>query len=162
MAADALVGLGLRPNDAPVLCLQVAADPFAPVLVGDIAPPPTFFGPIVDLNTVGLAACACREKAPKHCKTCAGSLFSYRSTVRKRSWAGMLSGSTSQAFRKWLIFSIWMNGIGLLLNLIPGDGRTRLASLHSATPSLSASKRSPGGRCSLRVSSIHARTSFAA
>ena len=72
---------------------------------------PCFFGPIVDLNVDGFTACACREKAPMHCSTCAGSFASNRSTVKKRSCDGMFSGGISHAFKKWLMFSIWMNGI---------------------------------------------------
>ena len=74
----------------------------------------------------------------------------------------MLRGGISQAFKKWLMFSIWIKGIWLFLNLIPGGGRALLASSHSAVPSLRASKRSPGGSERPRVSSIHVRASLAA
>lgn len=60
------------------------------------------------------------------------------------------------------MFSIWMKGIWLFLNLMPGGGNAMFASSHSATPSLSASRRSPGGNERLRVSSIQARASLAA
>lgn len=79
------------------------------------------------------------------------------------------------------MFSIWMKGIWLFLNLTaPGVAKltslrqsalrirpcgclpSRPAHLHKTVPSLRASSRSPGGSRSPSVSSIHMRTSFAA
>lgn len=60
------------------------------------------------------------------------------------------------------MFSICTKGIGDCLYLIAGDGRARLMSLHSATPSFSASNKSPDGNRSPKVSSIHPLVSFAA
>jgi len=79
------------------------------------------------------------------------------------------------------MFSIWINGMGDFLNLTPGLGTARFASLracqrnpshrpayargiylHSTVPSLRASSRSPAGSRSPRMSSIQARASFAA
>jgi hypothetical protein len=75
----------------------------------------------------------------------------------------MFSGGDSQARRKCEMFSIWTKGMADLLNLSPGTGRVRLASLHRITPSLSTSwRRSPDGSVSPSVCSIHERTSLAA
>lgn len=101
----------------------------APVAVGLIGPPRR--GPIVVGKLEGFTALATRLNAPRHCKTCAGSLDSYRSTVRKRSCEGMFSGALSHARRKCEMFSICMNGMGDFLNLTPGLGTARLANLHS-------------------------------
>lgn len=83
------------------------------------------------------------------------------------------------------MFSIWTNGIADCLNLTPGAGTARLTSLservvllvipavtsptrdngthlHKATPSFNPSRRSPPGRRSPSVPSIHDFTSFAA
>jgi hypothetical protein len=77
----------------------------------------------------GLTLLATRLNALRHCSTWAGSLDSYRSTVRKRSCAGMLSGGISQARRKCEMFSICMKGMLDFLNLTPGLGTARLISL---------------------------------
>ncbi len=76
-----------------------AVDEIVPEADG-VSVPPDFFGPMVDLKVEGFAAFACREKAPRHCRTCAGSLPSKRSTVKKRSCEGMLRGGISHALRK--------------------------------------------------------------
>src|SRR5690242_6627562 len=80
------------------------------------------------------------------------------------------------------MFSIWTKGIADCLNLMPGGGMARLTSLghqsvpnilvgvdledgtylQSATPSLRPSRRSDDDSFSPSVSSIQARTSFAA
>lgn len=99
----------------------------APVLTGLSAP--ALFGPIVVGNLAGFVALATRLNALRHWSTCAGSLDSNRSTVRNLSWAGMFKGGDSHARRKCDMFSIWMNGICDCLNLMPGEGRARLASL---------------------------------
>lgn len=78
----------------------------------------------------GLAKLAARLKAPRHCSTWAGSLDSYRSTVRNMSCSCKLSGGALQARRKWEIFSIWTKGMEEVLNLTPGGGRARLTSLY--------------------------------
>lgn len=78
------------------------------------------------------------------------------------------------------MFSICVKGMLFFLNLIPGGGKARLASLRnmvslimrlmvlipthlqSIVPSFRLSKRSPLGNFSPRISSIHVRTSLAA
>jgi hypothetical protein len=64
------------------------------------------------------------------------------------------------------MFSICIKGIWLVLNFIVAaplcDWVARLASLQSATPSFSASRRLPGGRAAERAVSIHVRASEAA
>ena len=72
---------------------------------------------------------AARLKAPMHCSTCAGSLASYKSTVKKRSWACRFKGGISQAVRNWEMFSICLKGMEEALKRIPDEGRARLASL---------------------------------
>lgn len=134
----------------------------APLVDGLMGPPPPRFGPMVVGKLAGFCAFATRLNAPRHWRTWAGSLLSYKSTVRKRSCAGMLSGGCSQARRKCDIFSICMKGMADFLNLTPGLGMARLTSLHNTVPSLSASSKSPAGSRSPRTSSIQARTSFAA
>lgn len=154
--------------------------PPPPVVVGLITPPPPppRLGPMLVGIADGFTALATRLKAVMHCSTWAGSLDSYKSTVRKRSCAGMFSGGISQALRKCEMFSICMKGIADFLNRTPGEGTARLMSLrivstrdhmahaivylHSAVPSFSASSRSPGGRRSPSTSSIQLRTSLAA
>ena len=101
-----------------------------PVVVGLNAP--VRLGPIVVGNFEGLTEFATLLNAPRHCKTCAGSFDSYKSTVRNRSWARRFSGGSSQARRKWEIFSICIKGIGDFLNFTPGEGTARLASLDSS------------------------------
>ena len=129
-------------------------------------------------NLAGFWAFATRLNAPKHWRTCAGSFCSYRSTVKKRSCAGIRKGADSHALRKCEMFSICTKGIADCLYLTPCDGSARFTSLvyvrlppcigsritylHNATPSLSASSKSPDGSFSPRVSSIHVLASFAA
>jgi hypothetical protein len=69
----------------------------------------------------GLTAFALRLNAAMHCKTWAGSLLSYRSTVRNRSCEGRFNGGISQARRKWEMFSICTNGMLDCLYLTPGE-----------------------------------------
>jgi hypothetical protein len=99
-----------------------------PVAEGLNAPAPPRLGPMVVGKLEGFLALATRLKALRHCSTWAGSLDSYRSTVRKRSCAGMFSGGCSQARRKWEMFSICIKGMADFLNLT-GVGMARLTSL---------------------------------
>lgn len=99
-----------------------------PVEEGLRAPGAARLGPMAVGNLSGLWALATRLKALRHWRTWAGSLASYRSTVRKRSWAGMLSGGCSQARRKCEMFSIWIKGMDDFLNLT-GLGMAMLTSL---------------------------------
>jgi hypothetical protein len=115
------------------------ANPAPPVVVGLSTPPPRF-GPMLLGKCDGLTEFATRLKAVMHCRTCAGSLDSYRSTVRKRSCAGILSGGISQALRKCDMFSICMKGIGDFLKRTPGLGTARLINLYSINTSLSLQK----------------------
>lgn len=98
IAADGFVGLAPRPY---TLCLidPEAFEEIVPEADG-VNGAPDFFGPMVVLNVDGFAACACREKAPRHCNTCAGSFDSNKSTVKNRSCDCILSGGISQAFKK--------------------------------------------------------------
>jgi len=89
---------------------------------------PLFFAPRVVGKADGFSVFALRLKAAIHCKTCAGSLESYRSTVRKRSWEGRFNGGISQAFRKWAMFSICTKGMLDSLYLMSGE-TARLMSL---------------------------------
>jgi len=91
---------------------------------------------------------ATRLKAPRHWSTCAGSLPSYKSTVRKRSCAGRFRGSRSQAERKCEMFSIWVNGMLDFLNRIPGAGSAifaRLCGTISETKILRFTQTQPTG-----------------
>jgi hypothetical protein len=99
-----------------------------PVAEGLNAPAPPRLGPMVVGKLEGFLELATRLKALRHCSTWAGSLDSYRSTVRKRSCAGMFSGGCSQARRKWEMFSICIKGMADFLNLT-GVGMARLTSL---------------------------------
>lgn len=101
----------------------------ASVIGGLSGPPPPRLGPIVIGKLDGFTELATRLKAPKHCRTCVGSLDSKRSTVRNRSCEGMLRGGCSHARRKCEMFSICMKGICDFLNLTPGFGTARLMSL---------------------------------
>jgi hypothetical protein len=91
--------------------------------------PPPRLGPIVVGKLEALMWLATRLNALKHCRTCAGSFASNKSTVRKRSWEGMLKGGISQARRNCEMFSICMKGICDFLNLTPGLGTARFISL---------------------------------
>lgn len=87
------------------LLSRPAPNPFDAVeRVGLVAPP--LLCPTVVGNFAGLTALATLLKATRHWMTCAGSLDSNKSTVRKRSCAGMLSGGDSHARRKCEMFSI--------------------------------------------------------
>jgi hypothetical protein len=118
---------GPKPGEAS----EPAVENFpAPVSAGLSGPPaPPRLGPIVIGKLDGFTELATRLKAPKHCKTCVGSLDSKRSTVRNRSCEGMLKGGCSHARRKCEMFSICMKGICDFLNLTPGFGTARFASL---------------------------------
>lgn len=128
-----LVVLGplLRPkpgDDRPVF-----EKPLPPPVVVGLSTVPLRLGPMLVGMLEGFTALATRLNAVMHCSTCAGSLDSYRSTVRKRSWAGMLRGGSSQALRKCEMFSIWMKGMADFLNRTPGFGTARLTSLHTVS-----------------------------
>jgi hypothetical protein len=99
IAAEAEVFVGLF--DRPYALCLIDPDPFDDIdpIPDGVSGVPCFLGPIVDLNVDGLTACACREKAPIHCRTCAGSFPSNRSTVKKRSCDCMFSGGISHAFK---------------------------------------------------------------
>ena len=125
-----LVVLGplLRPKPG-----DASEPPFAyapPVVDGLRGPPAPRLGPIVVGKLEGLTELATLLKAPRHCRTCVGSLDSYRSTVRKRSCDGMFRGGCSQARRKCEMFSICIKGMGDFLNLTPGFGTARFTSLY--------------------------------
>lgn len=119
----------LVPRGLVVAVVVYAGDlgPLEPVPCGLIADP-LLFAPMVVGKVEGLRAFALRLKAAMHCITWAGSLESYRSTVRNRSWEGRLRGGSSHARRKCEIFSICTNGILDSLYLTP-EGTARLASL---------------------------------
>lgn len=91
-----------------------------PVASGLITPR-LLCGPTVRGNLFGAIALACRLKAARHWRTCAGSLASYRSTVRKTSCGGRLSGGIWHARKKWEMFSICTKGADNCLNFTPGD-----------------------------------------
>lgn len=128
----ALSGGGLLP-----LALVLLKPLLRPDMPGDRLPlpvtdglrAPAILGPMQVGNLDGFIVWATRLKDARHCRTCAGSFFSYRSTVRKRSWAWRPMGGCSQAFRKCETFSICMKGILEFLNFMPGGGMARLASL---------------------------------
>jgi hypothetical protein len=126
LALLALLGPLLRPYagvDRPALFEYPP-----PVVVGLVTPPPRL-GPILVGKLEGLTALATRLNAVMHWRTWAGSLDSKRSTVRKRSCAGMFSGGISQARRKCEMFSICMKGMADFLNRTPGFGTARFTSL---------------------------------
>ena len=126
-----LFELGPLPRPKPGDVRDFPGDMFpVPVVEGLSGPPAPRFGPMVVGKLDGFTVFATRLKAPRHCSTCAGSLDSYKSTVKNLSCEGMLSGGCSQARRKCEMFSICMNGIGDFLNLTPGFGIARLTSLH--------------------------------
>jgi hypothetical protein len=77
-----------------------------PVPCGLTTLPPLALGPMADGNLLGLTALAARLKAPRHCRTWAGSFCSKRSTVRKVSCWCKLKGGAWHARRKMEMFSI--------------------------------------------------------
>jgi hypothetical protein len=136
---DVLFVLGplLRPKPGEVRA-GLEKPPPPPVVEGLNTPPPRF-GPILVGKLEGFTELATRLKAVMHCRTWAGSLDSYRSTVRKRSCAGMFNGGISQALRKCDMFSICMKGIADFLNLTPGFGTARLMSLYNVSSLVASS-----------------------
>jgi hypothetical protein len=135
--AARLGGAPLPYADEALLAFEIPR-PRKSLLAVGVAGPPVDWGlsrpralraPIADGNAEGLTRLAARLKDPRHCKTCAGSFCSYRSTVRNMSWSWRFSGGDWQARRKWEMFSIWMNGMADFLNLMPGGGSARLANL---------------------------------
>ena len=81
----------------------------APVFWGLIIP--LLLTPMARGNLSGFIMFALLLNAPIHCTTCAGSLASYKSTVRNTSCGGRFRGVAWHARRKWEMFSIWTKGM---------------------------------------------------
>lgn len=98
---------------------------YAPLLEDPVAfgliTPRLLCGPTVRGNLLGARVLARRLNAAIHWRTCAGSFASYRSTVRKTSCGGRLSGGSWHARKKCEIFSICTNGADNFLYFTPGD-----------------------------------------